>query len=51
MSYTHLTKTELVSIEEYHEIGLTGRKIAKKLTRVHETIYCVIRQLKKGFRY
>lgn len=50
MSYTHLTKTELVFIEEYHEIGLTGRKIAKKLTRGHETIYRVIRQLKKGLK-
>jgi|SRR5690625_3026895 len=48
MSYTHLTKTELVFIEEYHEIGLTGRKIAKKLTRSHEAIYRVISQLKKG---
>src|SRR5699024_12296066 len=48
MSYTYLTKTELVFREEYHEIGLTGRKIAKKLTRSHEAIYRVIRQLKKG---
>ena len=48
MSYTHLTKTELVFIEEYHEIGLSGRKIAKKLTRGHEAIYRVIRQLNKG---
>jgi len=31
MSYTHLTKTELVFIEEYHEIGISGRKIAKNL--------------------
>lgn len=30
-SYTHLTKTGLVFIEEYHEIGLKGRKIADKL--------------------
>lgn len=37
-------------IEEYHEIGLTGRNIAKKLTRGHETIYRVIRQLKKGLK-
>ena len=48
MSYTHLTKTELVFIEEYHEIGLSGRKIAKKLTRGHEAIYRVTRQLNKG---
>lgn len=48
MSYTHLTKTELVFIEEYHEFGLSGRKIAKKLKRGHEAIYRVIRQLKKG---
>lgn len=48
MSYTHLTKTELVFIEEYHEFGLLGRKIAKKLKRGHEAIYRVIRQLKKG---
>src|SRR5690625_7067231 len=48
MSYTHLTKTELVFIEDYHGIGLSGRKIAKKLKRGHETIYRVIRQLKKG---
>src|SRR5690625_2081392 len=47
MSYTHLTKTELVFIEEYHKFGLSGRKIAKKLKRGHETIYRVIRQLKK----
>src|SRR5699024_9916235 len=49
MSYTHLTKTELVFIEEYHEFGLSGRKIAKKLKRGHEAIYRVIRQLKQGF--
>ena len=48
MSYTHLTKTELVFIEEYHEFGLSGRKIAKKLKRGHEAIYRVIRKLKKG---
>lgn len=48
MSYTHLTKTELVFIEEYHEFGLKGREIAKKLKRGHETIYRVIRQLKEG---
>src|SRR5699024_9578501 len=29
MSYTHLTKTELVFIEEYHAFGLSGRKIVK----------------------
>ncbi|HLG26519.1 MAG TPA: IS30 family transposase [Paenisporosarcina sp.] len=49
MSYTHLTKTELVFIEEYHSIGHTGRKIAKTLQRGHETIYRVIRQLLEGF--
>src|SRR5690625_1135808 len=49
MSYTHLTKTELVFIEEYHEFGLSGRKIAKKLKRGHESIHRVIRQLKKSF--
>lgn len=48
MSYTHLTKTELVFIEEYHEYGLSGRKIAKKLKRGQEAIYRVIRQLNKG---
>lgn len=48
MSYTHLTKTELVFIEEYHAFGLTGRKIAEKLNRSHETIYRIIRKLKKG---
>src|SRR5690625_1352758 len=48
MSYTHLTKTELVFIEDYHGIGLSGRKLAKKLKRGHETIYRVIRQLKQG---
>ncbi|HLR70382.1 MAG TPA: hypothetical protein VK085_03015 [Pseudogracilibacillus sp.] len=45
MSYTHLTKTELVFKEEYHELGHTGRKIAKKLKRGQETIYSIIRQL------
>ena len=49
MSYTHLTKTELVFIEEYHEFGLKGRKIAARLGRGHEAVYRVIRQLKKGF--
>lgn len=49
MPYTHLTKTELVFIEEYHNIGLSGRKIAKNLKRGHEAIYRVIRQLKEGF--
>ena len=48
MSYTHLTKTELVFIEEYHHFGLSGRKIAKKLERGHEAIYRVIRRLKQG---
>src|SRR5699024_4173473 len=48
MSYTHLTKTDMEYIEDYHAIGLSGRKIAKKLKRGHETIYRVIRQLKKG---
>lgn len=48
MSYTHLTKTELIFIEEYHAIGLKGRHIAKKLGRGHETIYRIIRQLKQG---
>jgi len=49
MSYTHLTKTELVFIEEYHYFGHSGRRIAKKLKRGHESIYRVIRQLKDGF--
>src|SRR5699024_1956857 len=48
MSYTHLTKTELVFIEEYHAFGLTGRKIAEKLKRGHEAIYRVIRKLNTG---
>lgn len=48
MSYIHLTKTELVFIEEYHSLGHSGRKIGKKLKRGHETIYRVIRQLKDG---
>src|SRR5699024_1864967 len=47
-SYTHLTKTELVFIEKYHELKLSGRKIAKKLSRGHEAVYRVIRQLDKG---
>jgi|SRR5690625_764784 len=45
MSYTHLTKTELVFIEKYHEVDLSGRKIAKKTSRSHEAVYRVIRQL------
>ncbi|GIP65361.1 hypothetical protein J32TS6_39160 [Virgibacillus pantothenticus] len=48
MSYTPLPKTELVFIEEYHEFGLSGRKIANKLRRGHEAVYRVIRQLKEG---
>lgn len=48
MSYTHLTKTELIFIEEYHETGLSGRKIAGKLKRGHEAVYRVVRQLKRG---
>ncbi|WP_077706178.1 IS30 family transposase [Virgibacillus dokdonensis] len=48
MSYTHLTKTELIFIAEYLEFGLSGRKIAEKLKRGHETIYRVIRELKNG---
>src|SRR5699024_1088652 len=47
MSYTHLTKTELVFIEDYHGIDLSGRKLSKKLKPGHETIYRMIRQLKK----
>ncbi len=31
MSYTHLTKTELIFIEEYHLFGLSGHQIADKL--------------------
>ncbi|MET3682915.1 IS30 family transposase [Alkalibacillus flavidus] len=48
MSYTHLTKTELVFIEEYHAFGLSGRKIAKKLKRGHESVYRIIRKLAEG---
>src|SRR5699024_6826578 len=48
MSYTHLTKTELVFIEEYHEFGFSGRKIAERLKRSHETIYRIIRKLNTG---
>lgn len=48
MSYTHLTKTELVFIEEYYHFGLNGRKIAERLKRGHETIYRILRQLAKG---
>src|SRR5699024_2824932 len=48
MSYTHLTKTELIFIENYHAIGMKGRQIAKKLRRGHEAIYRVLRQLKVG---
>lgn len=48
MSYTHLTRTELIFIEEYFTIGLNGREIAEKLKRGHEAVYRVIRQLKKG---
>ncbi|MFB1052268.1 IS30 family transposase [Paraliobacillus sp. JSM ZJ581] len=48
MSYTHLTKTELIFIEEYFSIGRKGRQIAEKLKRGHEAIYRVIRQLKEG---
>jgi len=48
MSYTHLTKTELIFIEEYHSFGLKGRQIADKLQRGHETIYRIIRKLKQG---
>lgn len=49
MSYIHLTKTELIFIEEYHFFGHSGRTIAKKIKRGHEAIYRVIRQIKKGF--
>ncbi len=48
MSYTHLTKTELIFIEEYHSFGLSGRAIAKRIKRGHEAVYRVIRQLGKG---
>lgn len=48
MYYTDLTKTELVFIGEYHQFGLSGRKIAEKLKGGHEAVYRVIRQLKKG---
>lgn len=48
MSYTPFTKTELVLIEEYHNFGLSGRKIAKKHS--HESIYRVIRQLKQELK-
>jgi len=49
MSYTHLTKTELIFIEEYHKFNLSGREIAEKLKRGHEAVYRVIRKLKKGW--
>lgn len=48
MSYTHLTKTELIFIEEYHAFGLKGREIARKLHRGHEAVYRIIRQIKAG---
>lgn len=48
MSYTHLTKTELIFIKKYHAIGMKGRQIAENLRRGHEAIYRVIRQLKAG---
>src|SRR5699024_11936282 len=48
MSYTHLTKTELIFIENYHAIGMKGRQIAEKLRRGHEAIYRVLRQLNAG---
>lgn len=48
MSYTHLTKTELIFIEEYFAINLNGREIAERLKRGSEAVYRVIRQLKKG---
>lgn len=48
MSYTHLTKTEIIFIEEYFTLGLKGRTIAKRLQRGHEAVYRIIRQLKAG---
>lgn len=48
MSYTHLTNTEIIFIEEYFLIGLKGREIAKRLQRGHESVYRIIRQLKTG---
>lgn len=48
MSYTHLTKTEIIFIEEYFLIGLKGREIAKRLQRGHEAVYRIIRKLKAG---
>src|SRR5699024_4515752 len=47
MSYTHLTKTELIFIEEYHKLNLYDREIAEKLHLGHEAVYRVIRKLKK----
>src|SRR5690625_5037171 len=48
MSYTHLTKTELIFIEEYFSIGYKGHKIATKLGRGPETVYRIIRKIKQG---
>src|SRR5690625_6756666 len=48
MSYTHLTKTELIFIEEYFSIGYKGHKIATKLGRGPETVYRIIRKINQG---
>src|SRR5699024_1389616 len=49
MSYTHLTKTEIIFIEEYHKFNLSGREIAEKRKRGHEAVYRVSRTLNKGW--
>ncbi|MBC6310021.1 IS30 family transposase [Listeria sp. FSL L7-1582] len=48
MSYHHLTRNELIFIEEYTNSGFSARHIAQKLGRSKECIYRILRQLQAG---
>lgn len=48
MTYTHLTKEELIWIEEFYNAGLKAYKIAKKIGRALQTVYNVTNFLEAG---
>ena len=48
MTYTHLTKNELVMIEAYDKEGMAVSHICQSLKRSRQTIHKVIAYLKAG---
>ncbi|EUJ30641.1 hypothetical protein PCORN_08207 [Listeria cornellensis FSL F6-0969] len=48
MPYHHLTRNELIFIEEYEKLSFSGRHIATRLKRSPEAVYRIIRLLHEG---